>query len=391
MAQLTRVAILFCGQGMSTLIEVYNGGDPTQAPDNLVLLDFGGNQRHAEHAATYVVERLKRQASPKFDYVIISHQDGDHLSLLGALTDAIKAAGLTVPTPNVFAGGCNWSAANKKRLQNFLSPDALTKLIVNAPYQSHYKDATKASEVDELIAFGNTHVRVLISGLKLSSGGEDIIRNASSAVIVVENGYRSIVLPGDSTYHTMNAINTMSNIWDASPKLVPTVRGVEVPHHGALRTSVENYTAGLTTDDYDFKIIKTFVKTLQPEIVAASAGPANTHNHPIKEVLDVFVDYSDFVKAHPYVAYVFDKSKSKKHDGWEQLSTDDAIYTTVERYDVSNGDYWWGHRIIDLPTKPGQSIEETVSFVPVGTTRELFGTERPPQAKRRPIFTAPAP
>jgi beta-lactamase superfamily II metal-dependent hydrolase len=369
-AGVTRIAILFCGQGMATLVEYYKGGDVNGVPDNLVLIDFGGNQKYSEDAAAYVVAKLKKQKNPKFDLVVISHQDGDHLSMLGALTAAIEEEGLTVANDNSYAGGTAWSAANKRKVSDFFAqmtddePPAF-----DAPFDSNYTGAKKRDELESLVSFGKTFVRVLVSGLKLSKAPQDITRNASSAVIVVENGDWSMILPGDATYHTMAQVNGFYKKWGSKP-LVPTVFALEVPHHGALRTAVENYTAKTAFSDLDMSIITKFAQNTAPQHIVASAGPYNTHNHPIYEVMQVFNGSLATSSSRTYVAYVFDRKKSKKVDGWDQFTTTKGIRTTVKQIE---GSVDWGNLFYDIPdpTALGQGAPR-ISFQAMGRLEDLI-------------------
>lgn len=377
MTALTRVAILFCGQGMATLIEYYPDGDKDSVPTQLVLVDFGGNQRYAEIASAYVVEKLQAQASggidPFFTAVVISHQDGDHLSLLPSLQTGIKDGGIEVRCDNWYAGGTAWSAANKKKVESFAAmltdDDEEYDLAFNGPFNSNYTGAKKRADVGHLANFGKTFIRVVISGLKLSSGGEDIIRNASSSVVAVENGEWSMILPGDATYHTMARVNDFYKVWKSTP-LIPTVFALEIPHHGALRTAVENYTAKTPLAELDFSIINKFSSNLAPQEVVASAGIRNNHNHPIKEVLDVFTTVRTNSYSQNYVAYVFDKKKSKKVEGWEEFSTKKGIATTVR---TITGTATYGNLFYNIRDSAvaGARPEVKIEFEPGGTLAEL--------------------
>jgi hypothetical protein len=374
MASLTKVMILFCGQGMTSLVEVYNDGIDTHAPDHLVLVDCGGNQRWAEHAVGYIMGKLNEQGSagktPKFDAVVISHQDGDHLTLLRNLTEEMQKSSHTFECGIFFAGGANWSATNKKTVTKFAQElDVEDDIEFESPYQSDYSDVTKYEDLGHICSFGDVFVRVLISGLKISSGGEDIIRNASSAVVVIENGAQSMILPGDATYQTMAKINKIMG--SASGALLPQREGFEVPHHGALRTAVENYDAQKYSKDFGWKIITNFSKYMYPKRVMASAGPRNTHCHPVYEVLVVFKGNLLSVPSHYYVAYIFDQDKATKHDGWFQFTATDALHTTVLQIGST---VLFGNLEVRL-TKPGLPPEQVVRFHPIGTVESLFGEE----------------
>lgn len=378
MPAVTDIAILFCGQGMSTLIEYYANGDTTGAPDNLVLVDFGGSQRYADIASDYVVDKLRLQADagkdPAFDAVVISHQDGDHLSLLKSLSEAIGAARLTATCNNWYVGGTSWSATNKKKVKDFaaMMTDEDDDLAFNGPFESDYDDAKVRGDLGYIVKFGKTFIRVVISGLKLSSGANDIIRNASSTVLAVENGEWSMILPGDATYHTMAKVNEFYKAWKTKP-LIPSVFALEIPHHGALRTAVENYTAKTPLADLDFSIIEKFAAHLAPKEVVASAGIRNNHNHPIKEVIDVFdPTLRTNTEEQDYVAYVFDKKKAKKAEGWEEFSTYKGIATTVRT--IMGKDTYGNlyYSILDSAATDERPPDVKVRFEPRGTISDLI-------------------
>lgn len=377
MPAITRVAILFCGQGMATVVEYYPDGDVTEAPQNLALIDFGGNKKYSENASDYIVQKLQAQAlagwTPEFDLVVISHQDGDHLSMLGALTQAIKAGGIEVQCSNFFLGGLLWSKRNMNRVQAFADAmeddeEASDSLAFNAPHESDYTGVSTRADLGNLVQFGSTFIRNVTSGLKLSKAKEDIARNASSAVIVVENGRWSMMLPGDATYHTMQEVNDLYDEW-AGTNLIPQVFALEIPHHGALRTAVENYTAQTPLSKLDFTILTNFAKNTAPKGVVASAGIKNSHCHPLQEVLQIFDKSLSASPTHTYVAYVFDMKKTNKNQGWKQFDSLKSLRTTC--YQI-NGTVMYGNWYYDL-TDPvdGVQAEPRVTFQPLGRLEDL--------------------
>jgi beta-lactamase superfamily II metal-dependent hydrolase len=364
MAPRTIVMILFVGQGMATLVEGYNDGNTSTTPDYLVLVDFGGNQAHADNAAEYVANKLLAQkkagATPTFDLVVISHQDRDHLSLLPNLRAYIEKKGITFSIGEVYLGGARWSKANTATVAGFVDDGGMDidDAEVAAPAETDYHDP---SDLGHLLQFNNVSVRVLIAGyVPPDEKRADIIKNASSAVIVIDNGSTAVVLPGDATYHTMGEINDMmaKKKWKtAKPPPLSKVTAIEVPHHGALRTAVEDYTAKGKVDDFDFSIINKFASNMAPQAVIASAGPRNSHNHPLREVIEVFEGKLATVKSHSYVAYQFSKKKASKVEGWDQFPTTDAIFTTIVTLD-KKGNYTWSNQSATLTgTKAGMMIE----------------------------------
>jgi hypothetical protein len=396
-----KVVLLFCGQGMATLVEVYLGGDFNAAPDHLVLVDFGGNTHQGEDewgvpAADYVVDKLKQQQKTHgysaFDYVIISHQDNDHWLLLPSLTEAIEkaeeASDLHRPSLfGIYAGGTMWGPRAKQAVQSFLATtfdvNYEDEFKFNAPYLSHYTAKTKRNALGRLARFPDVdasdtiYLRVLVSCLPISSGGPDLVKNGSSAVVVLENGTQAVVLPGDATWHTMGHINGMKNVWTKG--LLPQVIGLEVPHHGALRTSVENYSKKRKRDDFDWTIITNFAAKMKPFLVGASAGPYSSHRHPVKEVLDILNPSRSKLVDHTYVAYVFDKDK------WKGLSTKKEVHTTVQA--IKPGLVYGNIEICldpDIPVDRANA-HRFVSFRPLGVI------EPGPSAAAEEMVFAPPP
>ncbi len=208
--------------------------------------------------------------------------------------------------------GLDWSKDNRELVKNFFLLSKTRPVYgFSEPFRSDYDGVKTRAKLGKLVELDGVFFRLLTSQLKVS-GRQDIVRNASSAVVVIENGVQSVVLPGDSTYQTMAYINELYDGWGAKP-LVPSVRGLEVPHHGALRTAVESYLAKGTTDDFDFSIVQSFANNLAPGCVFASAGLLNTHGHPVKELLDIFDGTLAAFGKHTYVAFEFDaKSVAKK-------------------------------------------------------------------------------
>lgn len=363
MASRTIIMILYVGQGMCTLVENYNDGNTTSTPDHMVLVDCGGNQKYGDAAANYIAEKLLAQQDAgkdaKFDALIISHQDKDHLSLLKNLLAAINEQGINFGIDVTFLGGARWSKTNKSTVMKIVEEGGMDidDVEVAEPAQTSYANPAKPLN---LVAFNNVKVRVLIANyVPDDDKRDDIIKNASSAVVVIDNGFGAVVLPGDATYHTMGQINEMmaKPAWKKA-KPLSKVTALEVPHHGALRTAVEDYTAGGSTDDFDFSVINTFGANMAAAGIVSSAGPRNSHNHPLKEVIEVFEGHLSKVKSHTYVAYVFNKKKNKKVDGWSQFSSTDAIYTTVVTLD-SKGNVTTQNQQVTLPTSvfAGMTVE----------------------------------
>ena len=338
-----RIVGLYCGQGMSHLIEIYVNGVVKAVADFLILIDFGGDEKYSEDAVNYVYTKLKAQSdsgrNAKFDLTIISHQDKDHLILLGPLGDKITAEGLVIQFGKVFLGGVAWDAKNKKTVNDFFGISK-TRPAYNwsETQRSDYYNVKSRPKLGKLDEFGGFAFRVLISQLAIPKGSRpDFVRNASSTVVVIENGTETVILPGDATYQTMNYVNELYKAWGGN-KLIPMVRALEVPHHGAMRSAAENYVASKTSDQLVMTIVNQFSKNLQADIVFASAGYLNLHGHPVQEVFEVFQPHTITIDDHIYVAFVFDEKGGKKKEHYYEFNTDDAMLTTL--VGLNNGPVW---------------------------------------------------
>lgn len=370
MASLTRVMILFCGQGMTTLVEIYDDGVVKDSADYLALIDCGGSTDGGQLAVDYVAKKILAKKDAVLNLLVISHQDADHVQLLSKLGD--KLSGTKATLAQVVLGGSNWSNSNIATVESFvwLMEMDTDDLVFDGPKRSDYKKATKRSELRYIDKHGDTYFRVLISGLAITGTGRtaDIVRNASSAMVVVENGSYSVFLPGDATHQTMDAA---TDVIVAKQSLIPRVVGLEIPHHGALRTAVENYYARGEPNDFNWRRIKGFAEALSADWVVASAGPGNSHRHPVEEVLNVFEDWVIKLPKHSYNSFVFARKGGNVSQGWTNFNTTHAESCTVQKYDLKTGEYWFGNIEIGL-SKPGIiPVEEMVRFIPVARSGAL--------------------
>jgi beta-lactamase superfamily II metal-dependent hydrolase len=388
MPPLTRVMILYCGQGMTTMVEVYDDGDVKDTADYLALIDCGGSSEGVNEAVGYVAGKILATNDATLDLLVISHQDGDHHSFLGNLSEQLK--GFDAKCDAAVIGGTGWSAANQNSVKKFAKAMSMNTngFLFNAPKRSDYKHANQRSELKFVDSYGDTYIRVLISGLPIT-GTADFKKNASSAMVVVENGSYSVFLPGDATHQTLDVA---TEIIDAKKLLIPHVVGVEIPHHGALRTSVEDYYAKGKPEDFNWDRITGFAEALSADHVAASAGLNNSFHHPLNEVISVFWHWLATKADHGYRAYVFDKGGkgSTTPQGWNNLTTKLAAECTVLDYDEMAGMYTYGDIEIRL-SKPGVfTPEEMIRFIPRGQVITGTGTDDMETVEDLGVY-APAP
>lgn len=396
MAKLTRLVALAVGQGMAHLVEYYNDASSLTYPNALVLVDFGGNKKYASGANTHIVERLQAQKTaklnPGFDLVVISHQDSDHQALLKSLQEAITAAGITPRIDRTSLGGLMWRAANKTSVTSFFKfastppPPSWTTTST-----SHYDGATSRADLKSLFAYNGVACRVVISNHAVTTGGDDIVRNASSQVLVFEDGSASVVLPGDATWETMAYINSLYTEWETKKiaSLIPQVKGLEIPHHGALRTAVEGYAATLNFSQLTVTILRDFIKNLSGKLVFASAGYLSTHGHPVLEVLKEFEGYTNTLPSgHSNVAYQFGLKREPRASRYTEYTTQRDVWTTLQTMNPVA----WRNVIVDITTSTvGEPTTVTASLRTFEELRDEYAGRVRAAPSDPPRSTAAAP
>jgi hypothetical protein len=378
-ASLTLVKLLFCGQGMTTLVEVYDDGVEKPAADFLALIDCGGDIRWAKGALDYIAMKVAaRPTNPKWiDLVSLSHQDGDHVALLGRLGERLKQISTPVRVGQAFVGGTSWLKSHEGTVKAFLKDldYDTTGLNFNAPMRSDYTGATKRADLRCVAQHKDVYFRILISNLA-TGGTTPEERNASSAAVVVENGHEAIVLPGDGTFETMDRIRNIPNL----PSLLPAVLGLEIPHHGALATAVQDYEGSENDPNkFNWTIIDGFAKAMNAKYVGASAGPWNTHCHPIDLVVDTFADKSnERLLGHSYVTYMFHTQHWRT---WSNYLPIECTVRTIEPFmwewsrkkdktkrqkpdDEANATFTFGDIVYKLAAPGVLKPEEKVEFRP---------------------------
>jgi len=154
-----------------------------------------------------------------------------------------------------------------------------------------------------------------------------------------------------------------TDIIEAKNLLIPRVVGLEIPHHGALRTAVEKYIADGKINKFNWSRINAFAEALDADRVVASAGLNNSFNHPLEEVISVFWPWIIETDSHSYRAYVFDRRKgSKTSKGWTNFRTTDAAECTIRSWKSGKTDK--GDIAIKL-SEPGVfTPEEMIEFIP---------------------------
>lgn len=320
------VYFLHCDQGMGTLVEIY---DTNSKLAHLALLDLGseaGTKKYSDTAIEAVVDALTRMKkagfTPTIDLLLISHQDFDHWSLLPALLEKISSEVPTCQLETLYYGGTKWRKKASEAIGEWESEFGVSADPFGREATDYKTPGTKKSiKIIDGVAF-----RLLCANVPVSRAAVDLERNGTSAVIAVEFGGVTAVIPGDATADTIGWIN--DNIfapWKKKGKKNPIqpCKALGAPHHGALRTIASNF---ISTSRAKLDVATTFAGNVSAQNVVASAGWYSKFNHPYKSVMEILgVKAITDAVSHDYVVY--DGSTSK----WQQVKASErGIFTTVQ-------------------------------------------------------------
>ncbi len=331
-ARLT-LSALWCDQGMAHMVQSFPTLDAVVA-DHIALVDFGAETMfkktnlklsQAAPAVTKVVEALLQQQeaglTPTLDYVIVTHQDMDHWSLLNSLMDAVDELEIPMRVGRIVYGGADWGAGAKKtidRLEEYgVNHKAPRTYLFNST--SNYADAN--GTIGQIGTLGDVALRVLMADAAISKSSSSAMKkNGTSAVIVIDYANERMILPGDATWETLQAANNVLNKWTTSP--VQPVKVISAPHHGSLSTM----TPSNDGVDSDLTQLKAFTELVRPDAVIASAGYSNSFKHPYLLILKVLGKYagSNGLGKHSVVVYSINDSDWVRYDNVTK-----NIYTTV--------------------------------------------------------------
>ncbi len=344
------LSALWADQGMAHMLQTFDD-ETTATPSGIALFDFGTHvtgrmtlERTVGHrtfttksapSVNAVLEALLAQLAagqpPKIDYVVISHQDNDHWSFLYCLMQAIAEMELPVCIGRVIWGGREWNSYGVT-LRDYLKlrcceadPDCVGPFVENDSAYSAYQCSDGPLDVYELERFGelgDVSLRTLYVNLPTAQTSDmSSVRNASSAVVVIDFWEQRMILPGDATWETLQAINNVLAEWGDDNPLKP-VRMMSVPHHGAIAT--------MRQSGEEMSVLQEFIGIYtEPERVVASAGVRNHYGHPDKRVMNQMAARAipsrigNPPTTHPLVVY------SARDERLIVEQSDIAKYTTV--------------------------------------------------------------
>lgn len=324
---------LWCGQGMANMVRVYKDStvDPATTPaDWLCLFDFGSGELSKTREAlgvtppvAFIMEQLKLQVAAgqdaRIDVLAISHQDRDHWALLNELDKQIVAWGQPVAVKYMMLSGENWRQSSKEAVAKFEDRTANSDKDVFV-FGDEWSDYVDPNDMPDPLKVGDMSVWTLITNVATNETSEDIERNCSSGVFLLQLGQLAFFLPGDATWETFARLEQIMSVWQKNP--IPAVYAASVPHHGALRTMNRS----TSTDTPDLRDLIWLTNYMRPYSIFASAGHKNTHSHPhliILRTMGAHVGKLQF-QARPIVYY------DTPTDRFGIIPSEDAnVYTTV--------------------------------------------------------------
>ena len=314
-----RVVVLHTDQGMGTLIKIYNKAGKTEKLTSLALVDLGSEtrtKRYAGDALDVIANALGEMTTPFFDFIVISHQDTDHWSLLPDLSKRLQKDYPKTGVGMIYRGGFRW----KKRATSAVGDFANQWGADEEPWSTTLTDYSNP-------ATGPTwfhHIDgVVFRVLMVNADSTRSVANGTSAVITVEFGGTTAILPGDATAQTLAAINATLWQWRNAGKANPVhpCLLLTAPHHGSLATISDNF----TTKNPKLTIANAFANYVSARWLAASAGYESHFNHPSKVVMETLSPAvgKDAV-THNFIVFNNDTGR------WESISnTNVNIFTTI--------------------------------------------------------------
>jgi beta-lactamase superfamily II metal-dependent hydrolase len=281
------VAFLHCDQGMGTLVRIY---DTLDRLAHLALLDLGsesGTKKYSDSAISSVTRALQRmkddKLTPTIDLLLISHQDFDHWSLLPNLLEKIQDGFPSCRVGDIYYGGTKWRKKASEAIAEWES-----EFGVDAePFARELSDYKTPGKKGVIKTIDGVPFRLLCVNVPVSRSAQDLERNGTSAVVAIDFGGVTAVIPGDATSDTLGWINTkVFDQWTKKGKGNPIqpCKALGAPHHGALRTIADNF---ISTSRAKLEIATAFANNVSSQNVVASAGWYSKFNHPYRNVMEI--------------------------------------------------------------------------------------------------------
>jgi len=235
------------GQGDATLLQLPNGTS--------ILVDGGSlKERDPNALKDYLEDTLD---DDRVDTLVITHPDADHYNLLPyAISDIEVGQVLIAGETSEYDATANVSGAAQRTSKGFSAwLDGLGSGVLRVLSQS---DIDAQDDPSNAI-FDSGEVNVWIVAADIKDGTD---KNSRSIVLLVSFGNFDLLLTGDATFATENAILARYDGWWLD------VECLKLGHHGSKWTS--------TSDAW--------VNVVMPEMAIASASLAPMHGHPHKDL-----------------------------------------------------------------------------------------------------------
>jgi beta-lactamase superfamily II metal-dependent hydrolase len=308
-----RVLFLDSGMGDCTLVVF---------PDNKLMLVDCGAKKNKETVEPQIVAALNRWLPANngvIDYLVITHPDGDHFNMLGAVLTTTHAK-----VVDVWYGGdveLYASASDKRWTYNYLTKAKIPSpgvVVGNKPP----------------ITVGGVSVRMLACN---SSGAPNAypLKNQNSIVLLLEYCKYKVFLMGDAVDDTEDAIRTkvapsdLANTWATTLKM---------GHHGSTTSSSQAW-----------------VQALRPNALAISADTRlfNSTGMPKRTQLDSVASWTTLADLAAHDCVEFDDLANPR--AFTTRNWTKAVCSTLWRVNAHNRDdasgYSWWLEITALPNQ----------------------------------------
>jgi len=341
--------MLWCDQGMANLIKVYRDGAPaTEGPAAVILADFGTDvyaKTQIDGAETVappiktIINAIKDRGY-LIDMVIVSHQDKDHWQLLIKLLAAIEEINLKSPQPvaltigKLFRGGKLYgpkATAAMKALEAKTSEASCVWTTLASSYGEARSDITSFAK------YGTVSFRLLtVNGPSaVGATGASIIKNASSAVVVVDMVTQCFVLPGDATWHTFLDVNAKLDRWKTTFKnpALSNCAALSAPHHGSFTTSIRKRTTPIRgLDKTVFEPTEEFLEKIAARRVGVSAGEKQKYGHPDSYMIALFKKYAIATGSSVDIHTIVQSNRVDTKNTFETVTCGQQVFTSI--YDL---------------------------------------------------------
>lgn len=270
------------GQGDSTLILCPNG--------NAILVDAGSSgQGSLDDVRSYILEHLDRTGRV-LTGLVVTHPDLDHYNYLPEILSGVEVR-------HLFRTGTE-EDFNKQFVAWLRTIPASRKHVL------YKKDFDPEGRPNQKLACGDAKVHILAAAIPTTRHASNFIKNSLSTVLMIRHGRVNVILTGDATFDTEQAIlDRFSPAWLKSEVL-------KIGHHGSRLTSTS----------------EAWARTVRPKLAIASAGTRSAHGHPSEEVVQRLETFTEDTTGHP-LTY----ARGTKPYRWiEHEDYTEAIYSTAD-------------------------------------------------------------